>query len=95
MIDGAVGNPPEAYLKLIKPLIDVARSLLEKGEALASIAFVGNLGTGKTMQILLDSESDDNKDHSAMAVRMNLPSSRKSKDDFPASFHNKHPLMVL
>jgi len=70
MIDGAVGNPPEAYLKLIKPLIDVARSLLEKGETLTSIAFVGNLGTGKTMQILLDSESDDNKDRSAMAVRM-------------------------
>ena len=36
MINGAVGNPPEAYLKLIKPLINVARSLLEKGEALAS-----------------------------------------------------------
>ena len=70
MIDGTVGNPPEAYFTLIKPLIGAARSFLEKGEALAAIAFVGNLGTGKTMQILLDSESDESKDRSAMAVRM-------------------------
>ena len=70
MIDGTVGNPPEAYFALIKPLIDAARGILEKGEALAPIAFVGNLGTGKTMQILLDSESEESKDRSAMAVRM-------------------------
>ena len=70
MIDGTVGNPPEAYFTLITPLIDAARGFLEKGEALAPIAFVGNLGTGKNMQILLDSDSEETKDRSARAVRM-------------------------
>lgn len=70
MIDGTVGNPPEAYLTLIKPLIDKACTFLENGETLAAIAFVGNLGTGKILPILPDSENEENKDHSAMAVRL-------------------------
>jgi hypothetical protein len=70
MIEGQIGNPPESYLKTILPLIEVARDLLEKGETLAPIAFVGNFATGKTAQILLETENDAEKDRSALAIRM-------------------------
>ena len=51
MIEGQFGNPPESYLKTILPLVDVARGLLEKGEELVPIAFVGNFATGKTARL--------------------------------------------
>ena len=70
MIEGQFGNPPESYLKTILPLIEVARGLLEKGEQLVPIAFVGNFATGKTAQVLLESGSDVEKDRSALAIRM-------------------------
>ncbi len=70
MIEGQFGNPPESYLKTILPLVDVARGLLEKGEELVPIAFVGNFSTGKTVQVLLNSAGDVEKDHSALAIRM-------------------------
>ena len=70
MIEGQIGNPPESYLKTILPLIEVARGLLEKGETLVPIAFVGNFATGKTAQVLLESGSDAEKDRSALAIRM-------------------------
>ena len=70
MIEGQFGNPPESYLKTILPLIDVARGLLEKGEQLVPIAFVGNFTTGKTVQVLLQSGNDAEKDQSALAIRM-------------------------
>jgi len=70
VIEGQFGNPPESYLKTILPLVDVARGLLEKGEELVPIAFVGNFATGKTVQVLLNSAGDVEKDHSALAIRM-------------------------
>lgn len=70
MIEGQVINPPESYLTIINPLIETARGLLEKGEQLAPIAFVGSFTSGKTMQVLLDSTGDESKDHSALAIRM-------------------------
>ena len=70
MIEGLIGNPPESYLKTILPLIEVARGLLEKGEQLVPIAFVGNFATGKTAQVLLDSGTDAEKDRSALAIRL-------------------------
>ena len=66
MIEGQFGNPPESYLKTILPLIEVARGLLEKGEPLVPIAFVGNFATGKTAQVLLESGNDAEKDRSAL-----------------------------
>ncbi len=69
-MNGQFSNPPESYLKVINPLIEAARGFLEKGEQLAPIAFVGNFATGKTVQILLDNAGDDQKDRSAMAIRM-------------------------
>ena len=70
MIEGQIGNPPESYLKTILPLIEVARGLLEKGEQLVPIAFVGNFATSKTAQVLLESGTDAEKDRSALAIRL-------------------------
>lgn len=67
---GKFGNPPENYLKVISPLIDTARGFLEKGEDLAPIAFVGNFASGKTIQVLMENAGDDEKDRSALAIRI-------------------------
>lgn len=60
---------PDAYLKIIAPLIHTARSFLEKGETLAPVAFVGNFATGIAIPILLDSADSESKDQSARAVK--------------------------
>ncbi len=60
---------PSAYLGIIEPLIEVSRGLLEQGESLAPIAFVGNLTTGATIPVLLRTGSNREKDESAAAIR--------------------------
>lgn len=70
MMDGEFTNPPENYLKIINPLIDTARGFLEKGEELAPIAFVGSFTTARTIPILLNNRGEDEKDHSALAIRI-------------------------
>lgn len=67
---GRYSNPPEKYLKVIAPLVDMARNLLEKGEPLEPMAFVGNFASGKTMPMMLNNDSEAEKDRSAMAIRM-------------------------
>jgi hypothetical protein len=44
---------PERYRAAIAPLIDKARELLEQGEELAPMAFVGNFTTGATIPTAL------------------------------------------
>ncbi|MGB2903562.1 MAG: hypothetical protein WBJ68_11480 [Candidatus Dechloromonas phosphoritropha] len=70
MMDGQYTNPPESYLKIINPLIDTARGFLERGEQLAPIAFVGSFATGKMIPILLNSAGEEEKDRSALAIRI-------------------------
>lgn len=60
---------PDAYLKIITPLIHTARGFLENGESLAPVAFVGNFETGIAIPILLDSASAEAKDYSARAIK--------------------------
>jgi len=60
---------PEAYRRIVDPLIATARGFLEKGEALVPVAFVGNLAAGTTIPVMLDSSSDEAKDGSADAIR--------------------------
>ena len=59
---------PEDYWKTIAPLIAAAKGILEKGEPLAPIAFVGSFATSACISVLLESSSADAKDRSAMAV---------------------------
>lgn len=60
---------PAAYGAIIDPLIDVARNVLERGERLVPVAFVGNLGTGETHQVVMDPASEQAKDDSAHLIR--------------------------
>lgn len=59
---------PEAYLQKIDPLVAHARQLLEKGETLAAIAFVGNLTKGQMIPVGLDDRSNSAKDQSAQTI---------------------------
>lgn len=61
---------PERYRRHIDPLISHARSLLEKGETLAAIAFVGNLSREEIIPVVLDDRSDSAKDNSTKAISM-------------------------
>ena len=59
---------PERYLQKINPLVAHARSLVEKGETLASLAFIGNMTTDQVIPMVLDDSSDQAKDSSAMGI---------------------------
>jgi hypothetical protein len=61
---------PEAYLKVITPLVNTARGFLENGEALVPVAFVGNFASGTAIPVMLNSASDEAKDQSAEAIRL-------------------------
>ena len=60
---------PTAYRTLIDPLIEVARGILESGEQLVPVAFIGNLTTHQTFPVMMDAASAEAKDHSAELVR--------------------------
>ena len=59
---------PEHYLQKINPLVAHARSLVEKGESLAALAFVGSLAKDQVIPMVLDDSSDESKDNSAQAI---------------------------
>ncbi len=61
---------PERYRQKIDPLIAHARSLLEKGERLAALAFVGSLAKDEIIPVVMDARSDSAKDNSARAIGM-------------------------
>jgi hypothetical protein len=60
---------PDHYRKIIEPLIVQARSLLENGEKLAPIAFVGSFSADSITQVLLQASSNEAKDGSAVAIK--------------------------
>ena len=61
---------PVAYRTIIDPLIGHVRELLEKGDALAALAFVGNLKNGQVIPVVLDDCTNDAKDTSVSAISM-------------------------
>jgi hypothetical protein len=61
---------PETYLQKINPLVAHARSLVEKGESLAALAFIGNLAKDQIIPVVLDDSSDESKEGSAKAISM-------------------------
>jgi hypothetical protein len=60
---------PEAYCEIITPLIGTARGILERGESLAHMAFVGNLTTGETKIVPIQATSEQAKDDAAALLR--------------------------
>lgn len=61
---------PERYRQQIDPLIAHARGLLEKGEALAALAFVGNLSRDEVIPVVIDDRTEEAKDASARSIEM-------------------------
>ena len=60
---------PDRYRERIDPLIAHARSLLESGESLSALAFIGNLAKDSIIPVVLDDRSDSAKDDSARTIR--------------------------
>ena len=60
---------PTAYRTIIDPLIGVARDLVERGEQLVPLAFVGDLSKRETYPVLLNASSAQAKDDSAELIR--------------------------
>ena len=61
---------PERYREKIEPLIVHARGLLEKGETLAALAFVGNLAKNDVIPVVIDDRTEEAKDQSAHTIQM-------------------------
>ena len=69
MIEAPISTPPQAYMDIISSLIDKARELLESGEKLQAIAFVGNLTTKEVIPVMIQPSSGDDKDRSAQRIQ--------------------------
>jgi hypothetical protein len=69
MIEAPISTPPQAYLDIISSLINKARELLESGEKLQAIAFVGNLTTKEVIPVLIQPGSGEDKDQSARSIQ--------------------------
>jgi len=68
---------PSGYRNIIDPLIATARDILERGEPLQHMVFVGNLTTGETAIVPIDTRSEEAKDASADLLRR-LAASRQA-----------------
>ena len=60
---------PQAYLDIVLPLIERARSFVENGESLQAFAFVGNHASKQIVAILIDTQSEDTKDGSVEHIK--------------------------
>ena len=62
-------TPPQAYMDIIGPMIDKARRVLEAGEKLQPMAFVGNLTTKQVVPVMVQTGSSEGKDQSARTIQ--------------------------
>jgi len=69
MTEPPISTPPQAYMEIITPLIGKARGLLEAGEKLQPIAFVGNLAAMQVVPVIIEANSGEGKDHSARVIQ--------------------------
>lgn len=60
---------PAAYLEIVDPLVNHARTLVEQGESLEALAFVGNLSTRQMATVAMNAESIQTKDAAARRIR--------------------------
>jgi hypothetical protein len=61
---------PDAYLRIIEPIIRNARELLEKGEHLNATAYVGNFASGTITPVVLRVDSEMGKEDSARLIKL-------------------------
>jgi hypothetical protein len=60
---------PAAYLQIVNPLVNQARALVEQGETLEALAFVGNLTTRQIATVAMNPGSEQAKDAAAQRIR--------------------------
>ena len=60
---------PIAYQEIIGPLIEQARRILEQGESLVPVAFVGSLIRKEILPVMLQTDGSEAKDASAAVIR--------------------------
>lgn len=53
---------PQQYLALVEHFIATARAIAEKGEGIQNILFIGSLEKGKSVSMLMDAASADEKE---------------------------------
>src|SRR3989338_8272147 len=58
MTEAPISTPPQAYMDIIGPMIDKARRVLEAGEKLQPMAFVGNLTTKQVVPVTVQTGSE-------------------------------------
>ena len=69
MIEAPISTPPQAYMDIISPHIEKARVLLEAGEKLQPLAFVGNLTSKEIIPVMIQPGSGEDKDQSARLIQ--------------------------
>ena len=69
MTEAPISTPPQAYMDIISPMIDKARGLLEAGERLQAMAFVGNMTTKEVITVRIQPGSGEDKDQSARTIQ--------------------------
>jgi len=66
----SISTPPQAYMDIISPMIDKARGLLEAGERLQAMAFIGNMTTKEVITVRrIQPGSGEDKDQSARTIQ--------------------------
>ena len=69
MKEAPISTPPQAYMDIISSLIDEARMVLEAGEKLQPMAFVGNMTTKQVVPVMVQTGSEEGKDQSARTIQ--------------------------
>ncbi len=69
MTEAPISTPPQAYMDIISPMIDKARGLLEAGERLQAMAFIGNMTTKEVITVRIQPGSGEDKDQSARTIQ--------------------------
>ena len=69
MTEAPISTPPQAYMDIIGPMIDKARRVLEAGEKLQPMAFVGNMTTKQVVPVMVQTGSEEGKDQSARMIQ--------------------------
>ena len=69
MKEAPISTPPQAYMDIIGPMINEARMVLEAGEKLQPMAFVGNMTTKQVVPVMVQTGSEEGKDQSARTIQ--------------------------
>src|SRR3990167_780922 len=69
MKEAPISTPPQAYMDIIGRMINEARMVLEAGEKLQPMAFVGNLTTKQVVPVMVQTGSGEGKDQSVRTIQ--------------------------